>query len=308
MPGESGLGIALVPCPAVSWTLRPGAQGAKRGFTLVELLVVVAIIATLIALLLPTLARAKYVAKETACMSNLREIGIGLTAYAVDNSGWYPKRGATRNAPYSLGNGRYWDVKPIIKPYFGGSFDILICPLMEELITTQKDPNAYNLFFDTRGNNQRTGSIGDGGPVRILQYDIYGNVCADSSSLSQFQTWYWPNLISGKLMRRLNQPWTKTHSSQQFNLLASDRCTGRGYPPRSRQSNHPEPSEFWTKSGLLWQGESRWNPATSANYLDTGGSVRTYRYKGIVYYFEPMPEPVVGINGVGYVPQDYIVE
>src|SRR5437764_8885613 len=51
------------------------------GFTLVELLVVIAIIAILIAILLPVLTRVKQQAQQTACASNLRQIGQAMTMY-----------------------------------------------------------------------------------------------------------------------------------------------------------------------------------------------------------------------------------
>jgi prepilin-type N-terminal cleavage/methylation domain-containing protein/prepilin-type processing-associated H-X9-DG protein len=62
----------------------------SRGFTLIELLVVVGIIAVLLALLLPALAAARANARRTACLSNLRQIGIAIQAYANDNDGRIP--------------------------------------------------------------------------------------------------------------------------------------------------------------------------------------------------------------------------
>jgi prepilin-type N-terminal cleavage/methylation domain-containing protein len=62
----------------------------KKGFTLIELLVVVAIIALLISILLPSLSRARELAKRSVCASNLSGIGKGQHIYANDNLDWFP--------------------------------------------------------------------------------------------------------------------------------------------------------------------------------------------------------------------------
>jgi prepilin-type processing-associated H-X9-DG protein/prepilin-type N-terminal cleavage/methylation domain-containing protein len=62
----------------------------RRDFTLIELLVVIGIIAILAAMLLPALGKAKMTAQRIACVSNMRNVGQGITLYVGDWDGWMP--------------------------------------------------------------------------------------------------------------------------------------------------------------------------------------------------------------------------
>jgi len=92
-----------------------GAQAVRnkrKSFTLIELLVVIATIAILASLLLPALKNAQGVSKRTVCLSNMKQIGLGVMGYIDDHNGWIPSRGMIYPSGWLL-----YDAPTAIEPY-----------------------------------------------------------------------------------------------------------------------------------------------------------------------------------------------
>lgn len=110
----------------------------RRGFTLVELLVVIGIIAVLIAILLPALQKARTAARATACASNQRQILTAIFMYANEHRGAYPPDGIMMPNPNNpaVNSDFAWFTFPFVGQYLGTKTDlpfyttvgVLFCP------------------------------------------------------------------------------------------------------------------------------------------------------------------------------------
>jgi prepilin-type N-terminal cleavage/methylation domain-containing protein/prepilin-type processing-associated H-X9-DG protein len=128
----------------------------RFGFTLVELLVVIGIIALLIAILLPALGRARQQGQRVQCMSNLRQITTATVMYCTENKGWFPRAAvgtATGNYSDVYDDFVYWqpgrdpNQGPLVK-YLGDKVfnpNLFICPTDNVVNHANGYPYSYTM-------------------------------------------------------------------------------------------------------------------------------------------------------------------
>jgi prepilin-type N-terminal cleavage/methylation domain-containing protein/prepilin-type processing-associated H-X9-DG protein len=133
----------------------------KAGFTLIELLVAIAIIALLMAILVPSLRMAKRQAQSTRCMANLRQLGLAWTLYTGDYDEHLP-----RNAPFGgsgAGPGRLWlpgdptrdtveqTVRQCILYPYAPTDNLYRCPAEKELVLIDDERRLRSFHYGMSG-------------------------------------------------------------------------------------------------------------------------------------------------------------
>jgi prepilin-type N-terminal cleavage/methylation domain-containing protein/prepilin-type processing-associated H-X9-DG protein len=127
---------------------------APKGFTLIELLVVIAIIAILASILFPVFARARENARRTSCLSNTKQLGLGILQYSQDYDEKLP-------ASYDAGTDFIWPT--MIMPYIK-STQLFFCPSDSENVPTSAINAAnisygYNWYYVTSTPRYSSGGV-----------------------------------------------------------------------------------------------------------------------------------------------------
>ena len=117
------------------------------GYTLTELLIVLAVIAVLAALLLPAFSRARASARRSTCASNLRQIGAALQLYTADANGFFPPTVAGNFVNGRQENDANPSWRGLLVPYLGGASS-LECPEAGvpfgwKITFTESEMNSY---------------------------------------------------------------------------------------------------------------------------------------------------------------------
>ena len=120
---------------------------ARQGFTLIELLVVIAIIAILAAILFPVFAQAREKARSISCLSNIKQIGVGVMMYTQDYDEGYPMGGWNKDAN-TVGGRWYLDIESYMKNKV-----IRNCPSNSQHIDETYNQNGYASHGTDYGGN-----------------------------------------------------------------------------------------------------------------------------------------------------------
>lgn len=149
------------------------------GFTLIELLVVVAIIALLVSILLPSLSKARELARQALCMSNIRQIGVAETMYINEHDEYLV---ITFNGnSYTFNPYYYWSINPEFLKYLLGDADWTTG--QPPKLVMQSKPGV--LFCPSDDSPIKTWSTNDGSGAELYEWGSYAMNVHTASHFSE---------------------------------------------------------------------------------------------------------------------------
>jgi prepilin-type N-terminal cleavage/methylation domain-containing protein/prepilin-type processing-associated H-X9-DG protein len=156
-------------------------KSTTSAFTLIELLVVIAIIAILAAILFPAFARARENARKISCVSNMKQLGLGIMQYSQD----YDER-----LPYACRDDGGYPWHYTVQPYLK-SFQLFDCPSYSPTTRVNNAPAASASYMCNGGGSYQTGMT-DGsvspsaGGIRPMNRGFIDRPVSGGAALAQF--------------------------------------------------------------------------------------------------------------------------
>jgi prepilin-type N-terminal cleavage/methylation domain-containing protein/prepilin-type processing-associated H-X9-DG protein len=195
---------------------------SRAGFTLVELLVVIGIIAVLVGILLPALSSARESARKVTCGSNLRQIALAVTMYVNDNKGFLPACYRQIGGVYRIG-ANYGPNAGLVDPKAPpNSMKLLVQPPLglapARYLTT---PDIFFCPSDfVRAPFRSTVTLPNGGTVRGWGY--FDNGGSNTNQAMSYWYWYYPAIT-----------WDSGSPQPMAKEIVNDRFTVKGAAQRS---------------------------------------------------------------------------
>lgn len=252
---------------------------ARTGFTLIEVLVVVAIIALLVAVLLPSLAQARWQAKNVACRAHLHDLGLAFTMYAGSGrDGYFPVVANYEDSYRCL-----WKARML------SDYNILLCPGTKNVVRPQSLLNGpvqtlkwmedgksdillYNSDLDHVAANRDDSSGG-----HSYEYNaFYGGVSLKNG---------WPEHRLMKHQKRITHYYFAPHNmmlvhdadeqqskqAMSGNLGCTNSLGAFDTPSAQAGNNCPQPWDNHNERGMnmmFADGHSQWIPKVRGDFMD----------------------------------------